>query len=105
LPLELALALHADDVVLKNPVVFLVRPDAVERRFVDAEAEPGHDVGFSAFFALDGNPHRRAVRRDRLDDQVVVLRGRVLLRYSPDAGELAGPRDDPQLVLLLELRL
>src|SRR5690606_29490743 len=103
-PLELAAALHADDAVLDDAVVLLVRPNAVEGGLVHPETELRDALRLARLLADDGAPDGRAVRRDRLDDQVVVLRGRVVLRDAPDAGKLPGPRYDPQLVLLLELR-
>src|SRR5690606_14399489 len=90
------------DVVLNDAVVRFVFPDAVECRLVDAEPETRHGLDLARLFVLDGQGHDRSVRRDRLDDQVVVLRGRVVLGNSPDAGERAWPRNDPELVLLLE---
>src|SRR5690606_22836305 len=69
LPLELAAARPADDVVLQDPAVLLVGPGPVERRFVGAKAEPAHDVGLSALLVRGGATRRRAVRRYRLDDQ------------------------------------
>src|SRR5690606_37928153 len=94
LPLELAAALHTDDAGLNDAVVLLVRPDAVEGRLVHPEAELRDALRLAVLLVDDREPHGRAVRGDRLDDQVVVLRGRIVFRDPPDAGKLARPRHD-----------
>src|SRR5690606_1201201 len=102
LGLELAAPLHRDDRVLDDSVVLLVRGDAAEGRLVDADT-PARDVAHAAVLLVaDRQRQPRAVGRDRLDDQVEILRGRILVRDAPDAGELSGPGDDAQLVLPLE---
>src|SRR5690606_22331347 len=102
LGLELAAPLHRDGIVLDDPVILLVRRDATERRLVDPHA-PARDVAHAAVLLVaDRQRQPRAVGRDRLDDQVESLRLRILVGHAPDAGQLAGPGYDAELVLLLE---
>src|SRR5690606_7292414 len=102
LRLELAASLHGDDVVLNDAVVALVFRDAAKGLLVDAQT-PARDLAhFPILLVADRQREGCAVRRDRLDDQVEVLRLRILVGHAPDAGELAGPRHDAELVLALE---
>jgi hypothetical protein len=97
---ELAAALRADDVLLDDAVVALVGRDALVGCLVDAQP-PASDRGRApVLLVADRNRERRAVRRDRLDDQVIVAPRRALGRLAPDTAALTGPRHDPAESLL-----
>src|SRR5690606_4986321 len=102
LRLELAASLHGDDVVLNDDVVALVFRDAAKGLLVDEESPARVLAHFGVLLVAYRQSEGCAVRRDRPDDQVEVLRLLILFGHAPDAGDLAGPRHDAVLVLALE---
>src|SRR5262245_59343758 len=100
---ELATAFHAELVLLHDAIVSLILGHRLEGRFRNPHAELGYGFDGARLLVAYRDGELATIGSHGLDDQVVVAGLIAVRRPAPDAGALAGARDDGEVVFARHL--